>query len=92
MASPTSANFQFLAAHDTLFLSFGALADRYFTDHPITCVMKLRQFGEQLAIRVAAHCHISSEGLKQFEFLNRLATLPHNTCPKDTESVWSPAA
>jgi hypothetical protein len=44
-----SANFEFLRSQDIQLVRLGALAERYFSDDPNTCVMKLRQFGERLA-------------------------------------------
>ncbi len=35
------------------------LAKRYFADDPITCLMKLRQFGELLARQVGARVGVS---------------------------------
>jgi type I restriction enzyme R subunit len=88
MASPTSTNFQFLSVHDALLVSLGALAERYFTEDPITSVMKLRQFGEQLARRVAAHFGLSSSGLNQSELLHRLASLPNNAFPFEIRKLF----
>ena len=53
-ATVTSANFGFLEQHDPQLLWLGALAERYFRDDPVTCLTKLRQFGEVLAQLVAA--------------------------------------
>jgi type I restriction enzyme R subunit len=52
--SATSANFKFLVVHDRLLDHLGALAELYFADDPSTCLLKLRQFGEVLAQRLAA--------------------------------------
>jgi hypothetical protein len=41
-----SANFAFLAVHDTMLVTLGSLADRYFRDDPSTAIFKLRQFAE----------------------------------------------
>ncbi|MCB0623032.1 MAG: type I restriction-modification system endonuclease [Saprospiraceae bacterium] len=49
-----SLNFEFLATYDARLVRFGALAERYFPDDPNTCLIKLRQFGEELARQVAA--------------------------------------
>lgn len=50
---PTSANFEFLSAHDPQLVRLGALAERYFQEDPNTCLIRLRQFGELLAQRTA---------------------------------------
>ena len=88
MASPTSFNFQFLSAHDTLLVALGAQAERYFVDDPNTSVMKLRQFGERMAQRAAAHFNLRSEGLKQVELLHRLAALPNNALPAEPRTLF----
>jgi type I restriction enzyme R subunit len=56
MISPTatSANFGFLEQHDAQLVVLGVLAERYFRDDPVTCLIKLRQFGEVLPQLVAA--------------------------------------
>ncbi|MBI2391032.1 MAG: type I restriction-modification system endonuclease [Deltaproteobacteria bacterium] len=54
VSPPASANFAFLAAHDTFLVSLGAAAERYFADDPAAALFKLRLLGEQLAQRAAA--------------------------------------
>lgn len=49
-----SENFAFLRAHDQLLFSLAARAETYFAEDPVTCLMKLRQFGEFLAQQLAA--------------------------------------
>jgi type I restriction enzyme, R subunit len=49
-----SANFGFLAKHDTQLARLGALAESYFGDDPNTTLMKLRQFAELLVQLTAA--------------------------------------
>lgn len=51
---PRSSNFEFLRSHDPLLVALGAQAERYFSEDPATCLMKLRQFAEVLAQRAAA--------------------------------------
>jgi type I restriction enzyme R subunit len=70
---PTSANFAFLIVHDRLLDHLGALAERYFSEDPSTSLLKLRQFGEVLAQRVAAGSglYVSTEE-NQAELLVRL--------------------
>jgi len=68
-----SANFGFLLGHDPLLDHLGALAERYFADDPSTCLMKLRQLGEALAQRTAAHAGLyTSTDENQAELLGRL--------------------
>ena len=42
-------NFAHLEEHDQLLVHLGMLAEKYFTDDPNTCILKLRQFGEALS-------------------------------------------
>lgn len=53
-SSPTFTNFAHLEEHDQLLVQLGVLAEKYFTDDPNTCILKLRQLGEALAQHVAA--------------------------------------
>jgi len=53
-----SVNFGFLAPYDDALVGVAALAERYFADDPVTCLMKLRQFGELLAQQVAARAGV----------------------------------
>src|SRR5215207_3110152 len=50
-----TANFGFLAAHDSNLVTLGGQAERYFRDDPPTCLIKLRQLAELLTKLVAAH-------------------------------------
>ena len=68
-----SANFNFLVAHDVQLVRLGALAERYFTDDPNTCLIKLRQFGEVLAQLTAAKAGLfTSQDEPQADLLRRL--------------------
>jgi len=68
-----SLNFSFLARYDTQLDRLGALAERYFADDPSTCLIKLRQFGEQLARQTAARTGLLySEDEPQADLLRRL--------------------
>ncbi len=67
-----AANFGFLAGHDPLLAKLPVLAEKYFADDPVTAIEKLRQFGEQLAARVAAHAGVHVPGEEQFSLLKRL--------------------
>ncbi len=49
-----STNFAFLADQERQLEHLGALAERYFSDDPSTCLIKLRQMGEVMAQRLAA--------------------------------------
>ena len=49
-----SRNFGFLRVYEPQLDRLGALAERYFADDPSTCLIKLRQFGEELARQLAA--------------------------------------
>ena len=49
-----SNNFAFMRAYEAQFDRLGALAERYFSDDPNTCLIKLRQLAELLAQEVAA--------------------------------------
>lgn len=71
--NPVSANFAFLSVHDPQLVRLGALAERYFTDDPSTCLIKLRQFGELLAQLTAAQSGLfESLGETQADLLRRL--------------------
>lgn len=68
-----SPNFAFLTAHDLQLVQLGTQAERYFADDPVTCLMKLRQFGELLAQLVAAKAGLYEEpGENQINLLRRL--------------------
>jgi type I restriction enzyme R subunit len=49
-----SSNFGFVAGHNHQLDRLGALAERYFSDVPNTCLIKMRQFAELLAQHTAA--------------------------------------
>lgn len=51
---PGSPNFSFLATYDAALVIVAARAEQYFPEDPVTCLMKLRQFGELLAQQLAA--------------------------------------
>lgn len=67
-----SANFGFLAGHDPLLAKLPVLAEKYFADDPVTAIEKLRQFGEHVAAKVAAHAGVHVPGEEQFSLLKRL--------------------
>jgi type I restriction enzyme R subunit len=53
-------NFGFLARYDAALLAVALRAEQYFSNDPVTCLMKLRQFGELLAQQVAARMGVYS--------------------------------
>ena len=68
-----SPNFAFLAGHDEQLVQLGGLAERYFRDDPNTCLLKLRQFGEQLAQHAAARTGLfATADEPQADLLRRL--------------------
>lgn len=68
-----SPNFAFLKAHDLQLVRLGSQAEQYFGNDPVTCLMKLRQFGEFLAQLVAAKAGLYEEpGESQINLLRRL--------------------
>jgi type I restriction enzyme R subunit len=70
---PVSPNFGFLDGHDPLLVSLAALAERYFSDDPVTSLTKLRLFGETLAQHTAANVGLTRlPGEQQLDLLQRL--------------------
>lgn len=68
-----SENFAFMRPHEPQFDRLGALAERYFSDDPNTCLIKLRQLAELVAQEVAARSGLfSSTEEPQAELLRRL--------------------
>ncbi|TBR56546.1 type I restriction-modification system endonuclease [Westiellopsis prolifica IICB1] len=67
-----SPNFGFLEIHDPQLVRLGALAERYFTDDPNTCLIKLRQFGELLAQLIAAQVGMYDDEARQIDLMRRL--------------------
>lgn len=67
-----SPNFGFLEIHDPQLVRLGALAERYFTDDPNTCLIKLRQFGELLAQLIAANVGMYDHEARQIDLMRRL--------------------
>jgi len=69
-----SPNFAFLAVHEPQLVRLGTLAEQYFAPDPVTCLMKLRQFGELLAQLVAANVGLYDVDAEesQLKLLNRL--------------------
>ena len=70
---PTSPNFDFLKTHDPQLTKLGAVAELYFKEDPVTCLMKLRQFGELLAQLTAANVGLYADPEEpQLKLLHRL--------------------
>jgi type I restriction enzyme R subunit len=68
-----SANFAFLDAYDPLLVKLGGQAEQYFFADPNICLIRLRQFGEILAQRVAAQVGLyTTEEDDQLTRLNAL--------------------
>lgn len=68
-----SSNFTQLREHDEQLLRMGMLAERYFTEDPNTCLLKLRQLAEVLAQAAATHVGLYSKPEEsQYDLLNRL--------------------
>lgn len=73
MTELTSSNFSFLRSYEHQLDRLGALAERYFADDPNTCLMKLRQFGEELGRQTAARVGVlTSPEEPQSDLLRRL--------------------
>jgi type I restriction enzyme R subunit len=71
--TPSSDNFAFMRSYEPQFDRLGALAERYFSDDPNTCLIKLRQFAELLAQEVAARSGLfTSAEEPQSDLLRRL--------------------
>lgn len=81
MTEALRSNFTHLQEHDEQLLRLGMLAERYFADDPNTCLLKLRQLTETLALMLASSVGIAprpEEG--QYHLLHRLrdqGILPH---------------
>jgi type I restriction enzyme, R subunit len=82
-----SPNFAFLNIHDRQLVKLGTLAEKYFKDDPITCLMKLRQFGELLAQLIAANVGLYLDADEsQIDLLNRLHS--RNLLPGDVKNLF----
>jgi tetratricopeptide (TPR) repeat protein len=68
-----SSNFAFLHPYEPQLATLATLAEKYCTDDPVTCLMKLRQFGELFAQSVAKKVALSPIlDETQLDLLNRL--------------------
>ena len=68
----TSQNFIFLRSYEQQLDRLGALAERYFAEDPSTALIKLRQFGEELARQTAARSGLLISDEPQADLLRRL--------------------
>ena len=66
-------NFAYLKPHDEQLVRLGMLAEKYFSEDPNTCLLKLRQFAELLAQLVAVRVGLyTTPQESQFDLLYRL--------------------
>lgn len=82
-----SSNFAHLQSHDEQLLRLGMLAERYFSEDPNTCLLKLRQLSEVLAQLVASNVGIldrPDDG--QYELLSRLRD--HGILPYEIHQLF----
>ncbi len=80
-------NFAHLKAHDEQLVRLGMLAERYFSDDPNTCLLKLRQHAELLARLLAASVGLyvdTSES--QNDLLRRLRD--HGILPREVAQLF----
>jgi type I restriction enzyme R subunit len=87
VTSFSSPNFGFLAEYDEQLVRFAALAERYFTDDPNTCLIKLRQFAELLAQSVAARTARYQTAEEAFSDLLRRLSLDR-AIPRDVADLF----
>jgi tetratricopeptide (TPR) repeat protein len=72
-SATASDNFAFLQRYESQLEALATLAEKYYAEDPVTCLMKLRQFGECFAQCLAKQVEfpmLPDEG--QLELLNRL--------------------
>ena len=73
MKAAGESNFAHLKTHDEQLVRLGLLAERYFSDDPNTCLLKLRQLAEALAQLAASRVGLFSDaGENQIDLLRRL--------------------
>jgi type I restriction enzyme R subunit len=83
----STANFGFLAAHDSKLVQLAGLAERYFSDDPATAIIKLRQFAELMSKLIAAQ-HALYEGEREtFEAILRRLSF-ERIIPKEAADVF----
>jgi type I restriction enzyme, R subunit len=82
-----SPNFIFLQEINPQLLRLATLAERYLMEDPVTCLMKLRQFGELLAQLVAAQVGLYQDSEEnQLKLLNRLGA--NNLIPGEIGTLF----
>ncbi|MBS1155669.1 MAG: hsdR [Proteobacteria bacterium] len=87
MADQIKSNFDVLKQHDKQLWRLGALAERYFTEDPNTCLLKLRQLAEMLAQTLAAHTGLLNQPAEaQLELLRRLND--RGVLPRDVAQLF----
>lgn len=73
-----NSNFSHLSSHSDRLLKLGLLAERYFTDDPNTCLLKLRQLAELLAQETAANLGmLTTSEESQFDLIGRMLDVPN---------------
>jgi type I restriction enzyme R subunit len=82
-----SPNFAFLQQHDPQLVRLATVAEAYFKEDPITCLMKLRQLGELLAQLTAANVGLYTDPAEpQLDLLRRLSS--NNLIPGNVEPLF----
>lgn len=82
-----ASNFSFLAVHDQRLSALGGFAERYFSEDPSTCIVKLRQFAELTAKMIAArHAAYRDERDAFEETLRRLSY--ERIIPKEVADIF----
>jgi type I restriction enzyme R subunit len=82
-----ASNFKHLRSHDVQLLRLGQLAERYFSDDPNTCLLKLRQLAELLAQLTASRVGLfTSTEENQVDLLRRLQD--HGILPRDVAGLF----
>lgn len=82
-----ASNFSHLKALDEQLERLGLLAERYFTDDPNTCLLKLRQLAEGMAQMAASRVGVfASVNEKQIDLLRRLQD--HGIVPREVGGLF----
>jgi hypothetical protein len=80
-------NFAHLREYDDQLLRLGMLAEKYFTEDPNTCLLKLRQFAELLAQMLASRVGLyTSAEESQYSLLQRLQD--EGILPRDVAQLF----
>lgn len=86
-ASLPQSNFYHLHVFDEQLVRLGVLAEKYFSEDPNTCLIKVRQFAELLAQQVASHVgQYASPEESQYELLRRLQD--HGILPREVAQIF----